>query len=286
MEKKVKILVCCHKADIFENKEPYLPIHVGKAVSAAELPVQTDDEGENISAKNGSYCELTGMYWAWKNLKDTDIVGLCHYRRYFDFHNQAKSWAPYTLFGTKDFDSTDRSVPDSIIDEVASGKIVVTKETNCQFNLMVDYCSNHNSDDFRVMQKVICKTQPENVKRAFYDVMYAGNKKMTYNMFIMKWSDFEAYCSWLFALLGEIESRIDISHYNAVQKRIFGYMGERLLNVWLLANKKVLIKKPVLWYADVDDGMSNYSRIKYFIRSTMNNISMYLGRAKYHNVMC
>ena len=79
-----KILVCCHKDDIYVNQEPYLPLQVGKALSDLDLGLLGDNTGDNISVKNKSYCELTGLYWAWKNLKGIDVIGLCHYRRYFD----------------------------------------------------------------------------------------------------------------------------------------------------------------------------------------------------------
>lgn len=58
-------------------------------------------------------------------------------------------------------------------------------------------------------------------------------------MFIMKWDDFNNYCNWLFPILKEAEKRIDISHYNVIQKRIWGYMAERLMNVWLYAEKRI-----------------------------------------------
>ena len=86
-EYKIKILVACHKSDtaIYQN-DIYMPIQVGKALHAnVELGFQCDNTGDNISEKNDSYCELTAIYWAWKNLKDIDYIGLCHYRRYFDF---------------------------------------------------------------------------------------------------------------------------------------------------------------------------------------------------------
>ena len=87
----VKILVCCHKPDYFKSDDVYMPIHVGKAISKYELGIQDDVTGDNISKENPSCCELTGMYWAWKNLKNVDVIGLCHYRRYFDFNNGIES---------------------------------------------------------------------------------------------------------------------------------------------------------------------------------------------------
>lgn len=33
-----------------------------------------DNTGDNISLRNPNYCELTGLYWAWKNLK-CDYIG-------------------------------------------------------------------------------------------------------------------------------------------------------------------------------------------------------------------
>ena len=78
-----KILVCCHTNDIYKSDEQYFPIHVGKEISDKTIDIQGDNTGDNISDKNKSFCELTGMYWAWKNLKNVDYVGLCHYRRYF-----------------------------------------------------------------------------------------------------------------------------------------------------------------------------------------------------------
>ena len=35
-----------------------------------------------FSERNGNFCELTGLYWAAKNL-DSDYIGIVHYRRYF-----------------------------------------------------------------------------------------------------------------------------------------------------------------------------------------------------------
>lgn len=85
---RVKILVACHKADPnIRQDDIYMPIQVGKALHPElDLGFQCDNTGDNISEKNGSYCELTALYWAWKNLKDIDYIGLCHYHRYFSIY--------------------------------------------------------------------------------------------------------------------------------------------------------------------------------------------------------
>ena len=92
MENVIKILVCCHKDVNICNSSIYLPIQVGHALAKQDLPFQKDDEFDqeecdNLSAQNNIYCEMTGMYWAWKNIRrlypDLKYVGLCHYRRYF-----------------------------------------------------------------------------------------------------------------------------------------------------------------------------------------------------------
>ena len=84
-EPKIKIYVVCHKPS-YVPENPYLyPIQVGTALSKSPLEgMLHDNEGDNISDRNKSYCELTAQYWAWKN-EDADYYGFFHYRRYFAF---------------------------------------------------------------------------------------------------------------------------------------------------------------------------------------------------------
>ena len=75
----IKILISCHKQAEHPKSEILLPIQVGAARAKARFAgMLQDDEGENISQKNPSYCELTAQYWAWKYL-DADYYGFCHY---------------------------------------------------------------------------------------------------------------------------------------------------------------------------------------------------------------
>ena len=84
--KDIKIIVATHKKYQMPEDKMYLPVQVGSE-NAKDLGYQKDDTGENISSKNPYYCELTGLYWAWKNL-DSEYIGLSHYRRYFAQNNR------------------------------------------------------------------------------------------------------------------------------------------------------------------------------------------------------
>ena len=78
----LRVVVAAHKPYWMPADPVYLPVQVGAAGKESIPGYTRDDSGENISAKNPHYCELTGLYWAWKNLPG-DAIGLAHYRRHF-----------------------------------------------------------------------------------------------------------------------------------------------------------------------------------------------------------
>ena len=77
----VRIYCMAHKKYEKLNNDIYFPLQVGAALHNS-LGYHSDNTGDNISSLNPQFCELTGLYWAWKNL-DADYVGLAHYRRHF-----------------------------------------------------------------------------------------------------------------------------------------------------------------------------------------------------------
>jgi hypothetical protein len=80
----IRILVATHKSARMPNDDLYMPIHCG-AYSKNSIGFQRDDSGLNISSMNDRYCELSGLYWGWKNIQ-ADAIGLVHYRRYFSHY--------------------------------------------------------------------------------------------------------------------------------------------------------------------------------------------------------
>jgi len=270
----VKILVCCHKQDVMATFSPYMPIQVGKTISNVNLGVVGDDTGDNISSKNKSYCECTGLYWAWKNLKRVDVIGLCHYRRYFDFHHQVKRPYNYRTYPVSEFGKLDLSVPESVIRKVVKGSVVVTEPNVYPYSIWCDYSNCHYSTDIRVVHEIICEKGEQKYIDAFDESICKSNKLSHYNMFLMRWEDFDRYCAWLFSILEEAERRIDISHYDPVQGRIWGYLAERLMNVWLYAERKELIKKPLLWI--LDEKLERMSPLHYMFTRWKFNLAMKL----------
>ena len=272
-----KILVCCHKIDICASQEPYYPIQVGKAIADVDLGVTGDDTGDNISCKNPFYCELTGIYWAWKNLKNVDVIGLCHYRRYFDFHRQCKYGFRHTSFGEKDFKNLDLSIPEEVLNKIYQGQVVVAEKDHNKNSIGIDYCIYHYSEDLKKITNTIQSLHDEVLETEYYNFMFANNKFSPYNMFIMRWKDFNDYCAWLFDILARLEKSINVKSYNTYQARVFGFISERLLNVWLLYKKKTIITKPVIWINDGDDILKKYNLLTLKMRDAYFDIQMKLA---------
>lgn len=232
---KIKIMICCHKPCELPKDDIFLPIQVGAAISSVDLGMQRDDqvngdECDNISAKNKSYCELTAMYWAWKNIKklcpDLEYIGLCHYRRYFAFDKMF--FLPQVLIHEKEVEKYSFSKKYLVMKK---NEVLLSSPFCFPTSLAVDYSIHHYSKDYLILKKIIHDDFPE----YFFDfcqVMENNNKLSAFNMFIMPWQIFEDYSSWLFSVLKKTENFIDITNYDAKQKRIFGYMAERLLNVY------------------------------------------------------
>ena len=192
----------------------YHPLHVGHAISA-DLGYPGDDVGDNISSVNKSWCELTGIYWLWKNVT-CDTIGICHYRRYFVADED---------FLKKDY----------IEKALQTYDVIVSRSTCTEYsNLYEHYADQHIEKDMKLCREVLLSMHPE-YENAF-DLCMSCNLFTVGNMMICSKSLFDEYCSWLFGVLFEVEKKIDISGYDTFQARVMGYLSERLLRVWLLHN--------------------------------------------------
>lgn len=276
-----KILVCCHKKDIMANEYPYMPIQLGKDLTEIDLNIESDNTGDNISYKNPYYCELTGLYWAWKNLKNTDIIGLCHYRRYFDFHKACDKFKPYSIFPVSSFNDTDLTIPSYVLNEVKKGSVVLPRLESFPIPAIAQYNDKHSSIDMSAVRDIIKQEFDDKYSRAIWKVLVNSNKISLCNMFIMNWKDFDCYCNWLFSILTKAETVIDINNYSTYQRRVFGFLAERLLNVWVYAEEKKVMRYPMVYFSDKQDLVSIIPSWKYGIGKAINNTMNFVRKLEH-----
>ena len=239
---KIKILVCAHKKDIHTRQGGiYMPIQAGKAISNIDLGFQGDDTGENISSKNPEYSEQTVLYWAWKNLRDVEYIGLNHYRRYFNVDI------------TKDN-----------INELMRGyDIIVGKPQVHNYANHLFFEAITSVENMYILLKVIDKLYPQ-YHKAMVDYFYNSNKWIMCSMFVCKRDLFEDYATFLFNTLGEAEKYVRSTGYYSRYRRSIGYIGEVLLPIYCYANNLKIKYLPII---KVDTNINT----KETLRSKMHN---------------
>lgn len=232
---KIKIMVATHKPYKMPEDKVYYPVHVG-AEGKDEIGYVLDNKGDNISAKNANYCELTGLYYMWKN-EDYDVLGVAHYRRYFiNKKRKGEKW-------------------DKILQgkEVASimkhTDIVLPKKRNYFIETNYSqYVHAHHAEDLDTTREIISEMYPDYI--AAYDRSMKETKGHRFNMFIMKKDKADEYIKWMFDILFELEKRLDISNYSVNDARVFGFVSERLLDVWLYTKGYDYKELPVQFMED------------------------------------
>lgn len=230
------ILVAAHKPCWVPEDGMYLPVHVGK-YGKESIGFIGDDTGDQISAKNAAYSELTGLYWSWKHI-DADYIGLVHYRRYFTCHRLSARITKGKERRVLRADDARRLLRG--YDVILPRKRHYWIET-----VRSQYAHAHNPDDLRLAEQVLCEMDPA-YEDAFHTVMNRTCAHLC-NMFVMRKPCFRTYCSWLFPLLERIEYRMQLEHSGKPDARVFGYLSERLLDVWLEKNPIRYRELPVLF---------------------------------------
>lgn len=223
--KDIKVIVATHKKYKMPEDKLYFPIHVGKE-GKNDIGFIGDNTGDNISVKNPNFCELTGLYWAWKNL-EADYIGLTHYRRHFSIQHNLP----------KDTDGRLKRVitleeADKLFNNV---DIILPKKRKYYIeDLYSHYKHTLFVEPLDEAGKIIEEKYP-----AYFEEFKKLHKRTSahmFNMFIMKREYLNEYCEWLFDILFELEKRIDISQYDSFHARFFGRIAELLLDVWINTN--------------------------------------------------
>nr|WP_295949835.1 DUF4422 domain-containing protein [uncultured Agathobaculum sp.] len=228
---QIKLYVSCHKPFDIPAHPLLFPIQVGAAQAKERFDgMLSDAEGDNISAVNSQYCELTAQYWAWKN--DTaDWQGCFHYRRFL--YPDMQVARPYRIeniptlpllqkLGYENFEELIRQY--DLICPIGEQMYVPVRQHYAEAPF-------HHQEDMERMESILYQMYPayRPAAQAYLDgtVHYFGN------LYIFSREQFERYCAWLFPLLAEFDRQTDLTGYSTQERRVDGYLAERLFGIYL-----------------------------------------------------
>ena len=240
--KNIKIIIATHKKYKMPEDEIYIPLQVG-AEGKENLGYEKDNTGDNISFKNAFYCELTGLYWAWKNL-NADYIGLSHYRRHFTYSKKIPKTEQERFQILLNLEQADELLNDVDI-------LLPKKRKYYIENLYDHYKHTMFIEPLDETRKIIEEQCTEYLPE--FEKLHKRTSAHMFNMFIMKKEYLDKYCEWLFKILFELEKRIDPKQYDSFHSRYLGRISELLLDVWINTNKlnykeiKVIDMQNVNW---------------------------------------
>lgn len=236
VQKKIQVIVATHKPYRMPTDAIYLPLHVGKA-GKEDIGFQGDDTGDNISERNSNYNEMTGVYWAWKNLS-ADYIGLVHYRRHFAKKNWqcGRKGDPFSLIAERI--DIERALEKH--DVILAHKRLYYIETIESHFLHLPYIF---PSDLETLKETIEALTPE-YSEALSFMLHRRWAHM-FNMFIMKRELFCQYCEWAFKIMDALNNRIDMTGRKPIEARF--YISEFLLDTWIEKNHIDYGEMPVLF---------------------------------------
>ncbi len=240
-----KVFVVTHLPFERTLTEPYSSIRVGGKVFPSDF---SDDCEDEIAQKNPYFCELTALYWVWKNYKyqAKDYMGLVHYRRSLTSGNIFDVLFCQSL--------TDQRIKK----DLETFDLILPKPDFFEEGLYQQYVKSHPANDLDLCFDVLVECYPklkENIDR-YKDMQHVS----LFNIFISKATLFNEYCNWLFPVLFQLETMICLDGRSAYQNRVFGFLAERLLNIWVMSKPSLKIKYYPLLRVD-KSGLSNLRRL-------------------------
>lgn len=253
----IKLFVCCHKLELIPKHPLLFPIQVGAFLADKHFrDYLHDDTGDNISEKNGSYCELTAQYWAWKNVK-ADYYGFFHYRRFL--YPDINARLPYRIEREPNLSILNKIGYGEFADLIQKYDLIAPIGENMYVSVRDHYANApfHHLTDLDLVEMITRERTPE-ISGAMEEYM---SNTISYfgNIYIMRRRLFQNYCSWLFPVLEEFDCISDTKNYSVQEKRVDGYLAERLLGTYITKIKKES-KNKVLEIPRVHFASTNYWR--------------------------
>ena len=218
----LNVYMACSKFDKplirkYDIPKYMIPIHVGPSGSDNMNAQIFDNTGINISHKNGNYCELTGLYWVWKNVLNSDsneasYYGLCQYRRFLDLTE-----VDLGRIGANDID------------------VVLPFPLTYEPDIEEHRKRYIKDEDWGVLLGALEEVHPEQMSAI--KMILQQKWLFNYNVILAKKAVLKEYCEWLFPILEKVEE-YSIPKGNQRSDRYIGYMGETLETIYFMLNKE------------------------------------------------
>lgn len=208
-EKTAGIYVACSiydkpLQDSYTFIKEELSLQVGAALTRERISADAipDYEGENISDRNKQFCELTGLYWIWKNACE-DYVGLVHYRRHF-------------------------LLPDNWLERMIGNRIDVLLPVPLYVapNIAENYKERHIASDWEYLMEYFKKKLSKEYEVA--EQIFSGNLYYPCNMFIARKEVLDQLCEWMFPILFAV-AKHGGEKKDSYLNRYPGFISERLI---------------------------------------------------------
>ena len=240
---EIKVFVCSHIETPIPAHPLLTPIQVGAALAERRFPgFLQDDVGCGISEKNRSYCELTAQYWAWKNC-EADYIGFFHYRRFLYPDRSAKR--PYTIRRAPTLPLLDKLGYRDFGELIRQNDLILPMGEDMKLPAREHYgrAPFHHAEDLALAERLVREQSP--AYTAAMERYLADTTQYFGNIFIMRRELFCDYCAWLFPILEEFDRRADVSGYGTQEKRVDGYLAERLFGIYYTKHKEELKALPL-----------------------------------------
>lgn len=239
-KKSISLLIAVHKPYPTPTDPLYVPLQVGAALHDKIPDFTPDDSGDNISKKNPNFCELTGLYWGWKNL-DSDYLGLVHYRRYFAVKKVYKKIDPKNedpkILNQKIEDKLTHVLSEPELRKILkNSNVILPKRRKYYIETLYDhYAHTMHVEPLDETRKILESKYPDYLNA--FDRLKTRSSAHMFNMFIFPRPLLDSYCTWLFDILFELENRLEsskiVKDYSPFHQRFYGRISELLLDVYL-----------------------------------------------------
>lgn len=188
-----------------------------------------DDSGNNISERNSKYAELTGLYWIWKN-QNAEYVGMLQYKRRFAIEYGCTLFGRRLIFGYHILSSKDMMHCLRKYDAIVAEEDLGSQTVDLQFR---------TGGNRGLYPGIILDATEEIIKKEFPEYYDELRKVMNgtvinpHNMIVARKDILDKYCEFLFPILERLDEYVPVGFDNANYNRMYGWLAERLLGVYL-----------------------------------------------------